>query len=161
MPVRNLRDATIKIADASGTGGANVITVDLEDGGIRWTERNPVDFISDRGTLDHARQGDDEPLEGSLSMKFQTFQDPNSATETPYEAVTQTGAASGWTSDASSGGDAYAFIMEITITDPNSGSSETITITECYAEDIEFAEGSPFSTLNFNWRALLTRPAYS
>lgn len=162
MPVRNLRDATIRIADSSGTGGGNVITVILEDGsGISWDEENPVDFIDDRGTLHHARQGDDVPLSGTLAMKFQTFLDPNSATETPYEAVTQQSAASGWSSDASNGGDAYAFIMDMTITDPNGGSAEVITFTEVYAERISFAEGTPFNTLSFAWRALMTRPTYA
>lgn len=161
MPVRNLRDATVKIADDGGTGGADVITLDLEEGNLSWTEANPVDIISDRGTLHHARQGNDVPISFSMSLMFQTFNDPNSATETAYEAMTGTGAASSWTSDASNGGDAYAFIMEVTITDPNGGTSEVITITECYAEEFGFAEGSPANTLTVSGRALLTRPVYS
>lgn len=161
MPVRNLRDASIKIADNGGTGGGNVITVAVEEGNLQWTERNPADFISDRGTLDHARQGDDEPVEGSFAVLFQTFLDPNSATITPYEALTQQGGASAWVSAASSGGDGYATKIEVTITDPNGGSSEVILFGEVYTEESAFAEASPSDTLAFSFRSLETRPTYS
>lgn len=162
MPVRNLRDAVIDISDAGGAGGANTIAVILEEeSGISWEESNPVDFIPDRGTLHHARQGNDVPLSGTLNLKFETFQDPNSATETPYEAVTQTGAAAAWVSDASNGGDAYAFQFRMTIADPAGGSSEVITITEVYATSISFAEGSPHNTLRIGFEALMTRPTYA
>lgn len=161
MPVRNLRDATVVIADDGGSAGADKITLTLEEGNLQWTESNPVDIISDRGTLDHARQGNDVPLQGSFSVLFQSFLDPNSANITPYEALTQSGGASAWGSDASNGGDAYAVIMEVTIADPNGGSSEVITITELYPEEIEFTEGSPSNRLSFSFRALMTRPTYA
>ena len=161
MPVRNLRDATIKIADNGGVGGGNVITITLEEGNMQWTERNPADFISDRGTLDHARQGNDEPVEGSFGQLFQTFLDPNSANITPYEALTQQGSASAWVSAATSGGDGYATIIEVTITDPNGGSAEVITFGEVYTEESSFAEATPSDTLGFSFRSLETRPTYT
>lgn len=161
MPVKNLRDGTIKIADSGGTAGTNVITVDVEEGDLSWTEANPVDMISDRGTLDHARQGNDEPVEGSLSIQYQYHLDPNSATVTPYEAVTQQGEASAWVSAASNSGDAYAVVLEFTMTDPAGATSEVVTFGEVYVENIEFSEGSPSNTLTFNFRGLETRPSYA
>lgn len=161
MPVKNLRDGTIKIADDGGTGGSDVITVAVEEGNLQWTETNPVDMISDRGTLDHARQGNDVPVEGSFSILYQDHLDPNSATITPYEAVTQQGAAAGWGSDASNGGDGYAVILEFTMTDPAGGSSEVVTFTEAYVEIVDFAEATPANTMTFNFRALITRPSFS
>jgi hypothetical protein len=49
MPVRSLRDGTILVADASGSGGANKVTVSLEEGNLNWTERHPANIILDRG----------------------------------------------------------------------------------------------------------------
>lgn len=155
--VRSLRDATIKIADASGTGGANVITVDLEDGGISYTEKTPVNIIKDRGVLDHARLAEEEPVEGQITMKFQSFS--THASTTPYDAVTGTGGASGWTSDEST--DVYAVIIEVTIVDPAGGASETITFERVCVEDKEFTEGDPYDTLSFSFRAVQTAPTYS
>ena len=161
MPNKNLRDGQIRIADAGGTGGGNVITLNLEDGDLAWTEQNPVDMISDRGTLDHARQGNDVPLEGTFSVIYQDHLDPNSATITPYEALTQQGSASGWGSDASAGGDDYAVIMEFTMVDPAGSTSEVVTFAEVYIVSIAFAEGQPFNTLLVTFTGLETRPSYS
>lgn len=161
MPVKNLRDGTIVIADDAGIAGADKITIAVEDGDLQWDEQNPVDMISDRGTLDHARQGDDVPVEGQFSIKYQDHLDPNSATITPYEAMTQQGGAAGWTTDASNGGDAYAVILVFTIADPAGGASEVVTFSEVYIETIGFQEGSPANVQTFSFRALQTRPAYT
>jgi hypothetical protein len=160
-PVKNLRDGTLVISDAGGPGGGNAITVTLDNGDLSWSEQNPVDMISDRGTLDHARQGNDVPVEGSFSIQYTDHLDPNSANITPYEAMTKQGSAAAWVSDASNGGDGYAGIMTFTITDPAGGSSEVITFTEVYWEGIDFAEGTPSDTLSANFRCLQTRPTFA
>ena len=158
MPVRSLKDGTLKIADSSGTGGGNVVTVDLEEGNVSWTERSPVNIISDRGTLDHARVANQEPLEFSFDMRFQSFTTHTSPS--PYDAVTKTGGASAWSSDEPNS-DAYAVILELVITDPAGGASETITFVRCFIENIEFSEGDPHDTMSFSGRGLLTAPAFS
>ena len=160
-PVKNLRDGTIQIADDGGVAGADKITVTIEEGNLTWTEANPVDMISDRGTLDHARQGNDVPVEGSFSVMYTDHLDPNSATITIYEALTQQGAAAGWGSDASNGGDAYACILVFTMTDPAGAASEIVTFTEVYPENIVFAEATPSNTLSVDFRALITRPSFT
>lgn len=155
---RNLRDGVVKIADASGTGGANVVTVDLEDGGLSYTEKTPVNIIKDRGILDHARLAEEEPVEGTLTMKFQSFS--KHASTTPYDAVTGTGGASAWTSDEPNS-DVYAVIIEIVIDDPSEVADETITFARVCVENIEFAEGDPFDTLSFSFRGVETAPSYT
>ncbi len=159
MPVRSLKDGTIRIADDGGVGGADLITVALEDGGLRYTESYPVDMISDRGVLDHARVAPEVPVSGTLSLKYDGH--AQSAAITPYEAVTLTGGAAAWGSDASNGGDGNAFIMELVVNDPSGGTDETILFSEVYAEEIEFAEAFPYNTLTFNFRALQVAPTYS
>ena len=160
-PVKNLRDGSLAVSDDGGPGGGDTITVVLDAGDLTWTEANPVDMISDRGTLSHARQGNDVPVEGSFSIQYEDHLDTNSATIAPYEAMTQQGGAAGWGTDASNGGDAYAVILTFTMTDPAGGSSEVVTFTEAYVESIVFAEGTPSNTLTVSFRALETRPSFS
>lgn len=158
MPVRSLKDGTLKIADAGGTGGANVITVDLEDGDLAWTERDPVNVIHDRGVLDHARKANEEPIELSFSMKFQSFS--THASITPYDALTKTGGASAWVSDEPNS-DVYAVILEFTIADPAGGASEVVTFARFCPEERSFAEGDPHNTLSVSGRGIETKPTLS
>lgn len=158
MPVRSLRDGTLKVADASGTSGGNVITVDLEDGGLSWNEKTPVNIIKDRGILDHARLADEEPVDISLTLKFQSFS--KHAAITPYDAITQTGGASAWVSDEPDS-DVYAVIMELTIDDPAGGAEEVITFARVCIEEKSFQEGDEYDTLSLSGRCVETSPTLS
>ena len=158
MPVRSLRDGTVKIADDGGTAGPDVVTVDVEEGDFAYTERSPINVIHDRGVLDHSRLADEEPLSYSVGMRFQSFS--THATITPYDAVTKTGGAAAWTSDEPSS-DVYAVILELAVTDPAGGASETITIARAAIEEVAFAEGNPHDTLAFSGRAMVTRATLS
>lgn len=158
MPVRSLRDGTIKIADSGGTGGSNVVTIDVEEGDLNYTERVPVNIISDRGTLDHARLANEEPVEMSFSMRYQSHS--THATITPYDALKQSGGAAAWVSDEPSS-DVYAVIVEFTIADPAGGAAEVLTFARFCPEEISFAEGDPHNTLSVNGRAVITEPALS
>lgn len=158
MPVRSLKDGTIKIADAGGTGGANVVTVDVEEGDLSFTERTPVNIISDRGVLHSARKANEEPVELSFSMRFQSFS--THASTTPYDALTKTGGASAWVSDEPNS-DVYAVIIEFTIADPAGGASEVLTFARFCPEERPFQEGDPHNTLSVSGRAVITTPAFS
>ena len=61
MAQRSLRDATLAIQDGSGT--PNSVTVKLGEGNITWSERQNIEYTHDRGAIDTARLGDDEPCE--------------------------------------------------------------------------------------------------
>ena len=158
MPVRSLKDGTVKISDDGGSGGADTLTVDIEDGTFTYSELSPANIISDRGVLDHARKANEEPMTFSFDMKFQSFS--THAAITPYDAVTKTGGASAWTSDEPNS-DVYAVILEVVITDPAGGASETITIPRAIIEGVSFAEGDPNDSLTFSGRALVTRATLS
>ena len=158
MPVRSLKDAVVKIADSGGTGGGNVVTVDVEDGTFSYSEHSPVNIISDRGVLDHARLANQEPIDVSMDMKFQSFS--THVSPSPYDAVTFTGGASAWVSDEPNS-DVNAVILEIVISDPAGGASETITIPRVAIENIDFAEGDPSDSLTFSGRAVATRATLS
>ena len=158
MPVRNLRDGTIKIADAGGTGGGNSVTVDVEEGDLSYTEKAPVSVIHDRGVLDHARLADEVPVELSFSMKYQSHS--THVSPSPYDALTKTGGASAWTSDEPNS-DVYAVIIEITITDPAGGAAEVLTFERFMDITIEFSEGAEHNVMRVSGLALITAPALS
>ena len=158
MPSRNLRDGSIKIADAGGVGGGNVVTVSLEEGDLTWTERHPAHIISDRGVLDHARLAEEEPIPISFSVIYQSLSTHNALTL--YDALTKTGGASAWVSDETNS-DVYAVILEFTVADPAGGSSEVLTFARFIPEEISPQEGSPTSTMAISGRCVITAPVIS
>ena len=155
MPVRSLRDGTIKIADNAGTGGANVITVAVEEGDLSFTERHPANIVLDRGVIDHARKANDEPVELSFSIRFQYFL--GGGVINPYEALTKTSGAAAWTSDLANT-DVYAVVIEFTIDDPAGGADEVLTFANFIPEEISFTEGDPHDSLSVSGRAVITAP---
>ena len=158
MPVKSLRDGTVKIADSGGTGGGNSVTVDVEEGDVSYTEKTPANIILDRGVLDHARLANEEPVELSFSMKYQSH--TLHVSPSPYDALTKTGGASAWVSDEPSS-DVYAVIIELTMTDPAGGSAEVLTFARFIPETIEFNEGDPHNVMRVSGRAVITAPALS
>ena len=133
MSQRSLREATITLNDA----GSNSVTVVIGTGNITWTEKRPVEFVLDRGTLtgDGAtvRLADDEPMDVSLDFVWEWLLD-TVANTTPYEALTQSGSAASWvsTNDAC---EPYAVDIKIKF-DACGGSSETITLKRFMYESI-------------------------
>ena len=151
MPVRSLKDGTITIEDRALVGSTpNSVTVDLEQGDLSWTEQRPVNIVSDRGVLSHARMASEVAYDVSFSMMFQSFS--KHATTTPYDALTRTGGASAWASTEPKG-DAYATNLKFTITDPAGGASEEVFLEQFILESHEFSEGDDFDTLTVNGRA--------
>lgn len=150
MPVRNLRDGTIKVHVADdGASSPAEVTVTLEEGNLSWSEPTPVDIVSHRGTLHHARKRIDGEVSVSFSVLFETFQDPNSASVTLYEILTGTGAASAYLSNDFGGvSDAYSVRLEFTIADPEGGTDEVIDIDFFHVEEISIDEGDPFTELS-------------
>jgi len=155
MAVRSLKDAVMTITD----GAAASITVTIEDGDIAWTERHPANIISDRGVLDHARAGNEEPVELSFSVLHAGFASGNvaSGTVSLYEMLTKTGGASGYTSDEPNS-DVWAVVIAVAISDPAGGATETLTFARFIPEEISFQEGDPSDTLSCSGRAVITAP---
>ena len=148
LPVKNLRDGTIKVQVANdGGGNAGEVEVKLEEGNLSWSEARPVEIISDRGTLDHARRGDEQLIELTFSMMYSTHLDPNSATPTVYEALTRQGAAAAWVSQNFGDSDDYSVNLEFIIADPAGGTDEEINFDLFNVTNIEFTEETPFDTL--------------
>lgn len=155
---RNLRDGVVKFQDGAGT--PEEITLVLEDGGLSWEEKQNVINILDRGILDHQRKGDEEPVTGSIKFKFIQFIKQSSESDpTPYEVVTNTGAASSWTTTNSDGADVFNFRMILEIPSPISGEqAERITFEKVAVTSLSFEEGDEYNTLSFDFQDFETRP---
>jgi hypothetical protein len=70
MPIRSLRDGTLTAKSVDATPKTKV--VDFVEGGLSWTERRAPSIIHrNRGVLDHARKGPEEPLTGQFSYRYQ------------------------------------------------------------------------------------------
>ena len=162
--VKKFQDAVLKIADGGGTGGSNVITMALSAGGLRYTTSTPKTVHKDRGSLSsgHARNAEEEPMEWSIEAEFRGYESTagTAAEITPYEALTQTGEASGWVSDEPNS-DVYGVILELTITDPGDSTTEVVTIERAFTETEDFAEAEEGDTLSFSGRAMVVRPTFS
>lgn len=141
MPVRSLRDGTIKVrVDDDGSGSAAEVTVDLEDGDLEYTERRPVNIVLDRGRLDHARKAADETLELSFSFMLQRFQEPGADNPTVYEALKHIGDASAWVSQESDS-DTWAVDIEFSIADPAGGAAEVLSFDRLHPTEVSMQEG--------------------
>jgi len=139
---KNLRDGVIKIQDATPTTPKEV-TVAIEQGDLKWTEEHPIIEVSDRGVLDHVREGDEVSVKGSFSVKFcQFLKQTSESVPGIYEALLQKGSATGWVS----AGDAckYACKIIFEISDCIAGNqNEKITFAKVYITKVSFEEGDP------------------
>lgn len=162
MTVRSLKDAVIKVMvddDGGSPGSTATATVSIEEGDLSYTERSPVNIISDRGVLDHARSANEEPIDVSFTVMFESFQ--TEATPTVYEALKKIGSASAWVSQESDS-DAYAVRIQFELTDPGSGTDdETVKFDPFFPEEVQFQEGDPSDTMSVSGRARQTSPTLS
>lgn len=155
---KNLRDATMKIEDGAGT--PNSITLALEEGDLSYAIKQNVINVLDRGSLSHQREGDEEPVTGSFTVKYvELIKQTASSNPTPYEALTQTGAAASWTSTNTDGGGVYNTSIILEINDPDAtNQDERTTLSKVRATSIDFSEGDEYNTLAFEFQAFVTKP---
>ncbi len=162
MPLFFFKHGTLKIADASGTGGSNVVTVDIENA-VLSVGLNRQRIVRDvRGSLSsgYVVDGDDQPTDLTLEGEFRGWLGINGTPDQIpiYEAVNGLGQASGWTSD-NDGGDTFMFILEIAFAVPGGG-TETHTWTRCFVQgNMGFQESRDGNTATFTCQSLDTAPA--
>jgi len=157
---RIFADGVYKIADNGTVSGIDVITVPLDNGGLGFTVNTPQLVKKDRGTLDHVRSGEQEPLDWTLEGDHKGFYGPTgtaNASTRVYEAMFGESSASDWVSDEPNS-DVHAFIQDLTKTDPGDASTETATIVRSFTEQFEFAEGAEEDTFSASGRAMVVKP---
>ncbi|MEE8551474.1 MAG: hypothetical protein V3T08_09515 [Gemmatimonadota bacterium] len=157
MPVRNLRDGSIRLrVDDNGAAAEGAVTIDLEEGDLAYVEKRPVHMLRDRGVLSHARPAADEHVELSFSMMYQSHS--AHAATTPYDVLKNIGGAAAWLSQEALS-DVWAIDVEFTIADPAGGSSEVLSFDRFVPDDgISFEEGEEFNKLTVSGKALKRSP---
>ena len=154
---KNLRDGTITIKDSGGTNNLELV---LDEGNLTFTDRDNANVILDRGTLDHMRLADEEPVEITFSAKFVAWEGESATPLTPSipDALRKVGNASSWVSTKPN--DVYCVDLEFLIVNPETAEKdETLTFADFHADEITFAEGDEFNTISVTGKALIVRPA--
>jgi len=157
---RTFNDGVYKVADASGTAGKDVLTVDTHEGGLRWTTNTPILVKKNRGALAHAILSEEEPLEWSYEAELRGYYGASGTLEANtmlYEAMFGISSANDWLSDEPDS-NIHAFIQELAITDPGDAATETVTIPRSFCESYETAEGVEQSTQTCSGRAMVVHP---
>jgi hypothetical protein len=155
---KNLRDAVLKIKDGT-TPTALEIEVVLDEGDLSADETLNTMNILDRGSLDHMRPGDEEPVKVTFTTKFVEYRQQAGAPDpTPYEALKKIGGAASWVS-TNQCGEVYCVDLEFTIASPTSGEvDEVITFPDFHPNTISFKEGDEYNTLAVDGEAFVTAP---
>lgn len=91
-----------------------VLEIKVGDGNLTYEEKREIEYVRDRGALDDVQEGDEQPVEVSLSMVWEELRalDPT-GTPTPEEVLKQTGAAAAWQSSDSDTCKMYAIDIEL------------------------------------------------
>lgn len=156
----NLRDGVLVIKDNAGT--AATLAVSLMDGTLKFSVKRDVKIIRARGLLDHLRLGDEQIMPVSFDFKYTELL---GAAVTPYEFLTGTGGASGYTYTAETGanydlvdaGDVKVVQLFFTVSHLPSG-SEIIELPNFVYEDISFSEGDDFNLISVSGNCIQQKP---
>lgn len=152
---RNLRDGILKVKD----NGANSITLALDMGDLTWTEHNNIVQVDDRGALDHVRNGDQQAVELSFSIKVDRLH-ATSGNPTLRQALKKVGQAASWAS-VGAAAEPYMVKLEFTITDPAGVVNEVITFNRFIQTETEYAEGEEYNTYSVKGVDHETMPTYA
>lgn len=162
---RNLRDGTLYVQD----NGDNEVELDLDEGDLSVKWGNEDRLVKNRGSVanGHFRAGDEEPVEVTFTAKVSkivaddTSLGGSDGNPSAYNALRQTGPASGWSSCGDSG-EPYLCRLVFKLANPDtSGRREVITIDKFREETVEFSEGEEYDTLAFSGRARIAAPVFS
>lgn len=105
------------------TFGPNVLTLHIGEGDLEWTEHRTIDYVTDRGLLYYTRLGDQVPTDVKFEFiwDFLTSNTAGGEPPTMKEALTNTGACSGWLSSATDRCQPYAVNIRILYKPPCAG----------------------------------------
>mgnify|MGYP001608096709 CR=1 FL=1 len=141
--VKVRRDGTIAIADNSGFGGANVLTIAYENGDFSY-EHSKADriVIRDRGVIAGLRQGDDPVPTLTFTVHAREF--TNGTVTTIIDVIMRTGGAAAWTSSGPTGYEQFLVDCRLTVegtdfTDSADGTAVFADVLLTYS----YAEGDP------------------
>lgn len=157
MPVKNLRDAILRIQDGSAT--PNEIQVSFSDGDLKFSIKDEMKTILDRGALAEMKRGPEAPIEGSFSRKFEELSQQIYATApTFYEVITRTGGAAHWTSTNTATG-VYSLRLIFDIYEEVPGRQhERITFEKVHFNKFDFEENEEANKESYEFTDFETKP---
>ena len=144
MAVFDLKNAVITIQD--GTTSPLSITAKIGDGNLTFSEKTIIEYKKDRGLLDTARLGDQEPMDVKIEFNWIFLKgdtgdyaaNPNVQNTSLRDALTKTGGAAAWVSSDKNDPCAPYCVDIIVLYTPCVGKTETITLKYFRKEDMSF-----------------------
>jgi hypothetical protein len=94
------------------------LTIKIGDGDLKYTENDDFKYDLDRGNLDTVRQGDEKPMDISLSFVYEHITTGTGETIAPMDALKRRGGAEEWVSSASDLCEPYAVDLFVVHTPP-------------------------------------------
>jgi hypothetical protein len=94
------------------------LTIKIGDGDLKYTENDDFKYDLDRGNLDTVRQGDEKPMDVSLSFVYEHITTGTGETIAPMDALKRRGGAAEWVSSASDLCEPYAVDLFVVHTPP-------------------------------------------
>lgn len=146
-----LDDFGVGLTLGDGSDPANEVQLNAIGGELKFSEHLSRIFITNRGTLAEVLEGDEASVSVEFDLRFRGLK-ADGQTPTAFEALTQTGAASGWLSTRPSD-EAYCLDVVFSIADPEGGTGEVVTFSDFTLETIQFVEGNEVDLLAVKGRA--------
>ena len=142
MPVRNMRDCTVKIQD--GNTVPQEIELLYSEGDLKYSiERYELQQILDRGKLSELKKGNEKPVTLSFSKKYDQMIAKNTdSAPSVFEALTGTGKASSWVSTNTSDCGMYTCRVIFEIYDECLGQTETTTFENFHLNKTDVSEAA-------------------
>ncbi len=120
------------------TFGGIQLQINISDGNMTYSEKRTIEYKKDRGRLDVTREGDEEPIDVSLDIRWDFIASiSGAAVPTPEEFLKQEGPASSYTSSSDDVCEPYAVDLYIVHTPPCTGvQRETVLLKDFRYEQI-------------------------
>lgn len=119
----DFKKATLTIQD----GASHSIILKIANGDCSWDVKRPRKYIDDRGTLDMAVDGSQEPCSMHMSLVWENVTGYGGSV-TPEDALEGIGGASGWTSTDVNTCNAYSVdLVLVYVACGGAGNTETVT----------------------------------
>jgi hypothetical protein len=117
---------TASIGNKTLTFTSQQLDIKIGDGDLKYTENDDFKYDLDRGNLDTVRQGDEKPMDVSLSFVYEHITTGTGETIAPMDALKRRGGAAEWVSSATDLCEPYAVDLSVIHTPP-CGTAQTET----------------------------------
>lgn len=154
---KNLRDGQLVVKDGHGT--PKTLTVLFVQGDLTWTESKDNKIVFNRGSIHHARNGNDVPMTMSFSAGWVQLIGKNvSAGESTqlYEMLTDYGTSIYTTTGGTC--EPYQLTFEFTVTDSCGDKDEKISFLKMMTDSVTCSEGDEMNRISYSGTSLNTKP---